>query len=263
MSKPYTLTDKLVLGLLIVLGTTVGIGFLVVPDHSEKLDHLLELSPATPYKVESTKYGVVELSKKFGVLGEFQHCLKSYKPIEWIAANEGERDEVFLNVDDKYRLRFQTAGTETFTFFVKKLSAENGWKTHSFAINCNLNLLSTWTKDTEFNEIKALDEGASFKKLYISNDNLALPVKKGKLGRFYSCMKSYEPFEYREVVAEEGLIKLNLDGGSELLGGHILNLGIKDNNAVSVLIEKYGYRDRTESVSKSYKIDCDLNLLDS
>jgi len=76
-------------------------------------------------------------------------------------------------------------------------------------------------------------------------------------------MENYESFEYREVVAEEGLIKLNLDGGSELQGGHILNLGIKGNKAVSVLIEKYGYRDRTESVSKSYKIDCDLDLLDS
>lgn len=251
------------LGSLIALGATGGISFLIVPDHSEKLNNLLKLSPTTPYAVESTTFGVVELRQKNGVLGEFQHCLKSYKPIEWIAANEGERDEVSLIVNDQYRIGLQTAGRETFTFFVAKYSDVNSWRTHLFAVNCNLNQLNTWSEQTELSEIKALNDSSFYKELYISNENLKLPVTKGRLGRFYSCMKSYEPLGYKEVVAEEGLIKLNLDGGSELKGGHILNLGIKDNKAVSVLIEKYGYRDRTESVSKSYKIDCDLNLLDS
>ncbi|CAH9068135.1 hypothetical protein PSECIP111951_04034 [Pseudoalteromonas holothuriae] len=263
MSQPYSRKGKLLVSSLIGVGATVGIGFLIVPDHSEKLNNLLELSPATPYKIESTKHGVVELRQKNGVLGDFQHCLKSYKPIEWIAANTGVRDEVSLIVNDQYRIGLQTAGRETFTFFVAKYSDVNSWRTHLFAVNCNLNQLNTWSEQAELREIEALDDDSPFKELYISNDNLTLPVTKGRLGRFYSCMKSYEPLGYKEVVAEEGLIKLNLDGGSELQGGHILNLGIQDNKAVSVLIEKYGYRDRTESVSKSYKIDCDLNLLDS
>ncbi|MDE3271891.1 hypothetical protein [Pseudoalteromonas sp. G4] len=235
-------------------------------DNSHKINALLDLKPNSSYKLAPEKLGEHFSITPIGDLGSFQQCLKSYKPVTWRNSDGEEGSNIELLIDNKYLLKAALSGREVYAFTLFILqgdSSSNRERVGYYSLNCNIDLLNTWSERSELSEIEALNDSSYFKEIYISNDNLTLPVTNGKLGRFYSCMKSYEPFGYEETVAEEGLIKLNLDGGSELQGGHILNLGIKGDKAVSVLIEKYGYRDRTESVSKSYKIDCDLDLLDS
>lgn len=249
----------------ISFGVAVVIGAIILWDINNinqaqiHINEFANLNPSIEYQTKTIHTSLKTVVPQSGKVGDFYHCLKSYKPsLGWLSPKEGQASGIQLFLDGGYLLDLSVTQSQAYEVFFSKYDHDNNrlWKTN-VAINCDLGLLNKTQRDLNTRLLNQLNGKTVYKELYTSNPELPLPKKnQGRLGTFYSCLTKHNTWDYKTSVAERGMIKLDL-------AGYILHLGVIDNKAVNFSIERYGLKRETIALSKIYQVDCDLNLLDS
>jgi len=174
-----------------------------------------------------------------------------------LSPKEGEDSTVKIRIDNSYLLSARVASDAVYRFSLYKVDNGNSveWSSNSYAVNCDLNLLNEFKEHSNTRLLEQLSSKKAYKELFKSNPELSLPKNQGRLGLFHSCLIKNKPWNDKTPISDEGMVKLDLLG-------YILHLGVVGNKVINFSIERYGLKRETLALSKTYKVDCNLSLLD-
>lgn len=253
--KKYTFNDGL-FHFVLLLGALSAIGFLFFWEKSIYISHFNQFTPETNYVLSSaTRH------ESRGKLGDFAHCLKTYKPIGWRASEEGKYGIAELKLDNHYVLVMRLSGNKTYSVRLSQFDHDGSkvFDNHSVALVCDLDLLDSNKPDEHLILLDEIDQDTAYQEIYVSDSDLALPKSKGKLGLFYQCLRANRPWAFGGQV-ETAVVKVKLR--TTYYSGKILHLGVIGNKVINFSIEQYHKRILSKKTSKVYQVDCNVNLLD-